>query len=179
MKSLEDDERSSHAPSFNPDEVDPEFIPYLERINSKPFAASVQCCAGHCDYKTPGDAPVGHTGHWGYLQLLMTGPSAVWLCQEIHGLGWLVLPLSKMWPDQKGNKAGKMPTYTSKCNFIIAFAWDASAWPVPAEEICSLLDRYHAAEPEEPPHLVKFKIPKNDGKPKRPDPRTLKRRRRP
>lgn len=179
MKSFEDDERSLHAPSFNPADVDREFIPYLERINSKPFAASIQCCVGHLKYEFPSDAPANHTGHWGYLQLLMTGPSAVWLCQEVHGSGWLVLPLSKMWPDKNGKKAGKMPTYTSKCNFIIAFAWDASAWPTPVDEICSLLDRYHAAEPDEPPHLVKFDIPKEKGKNKRPDLRQRKKRRRP
>ena len=151
MKALEADERLSHAPRYNPGDVDPEFIPFLERINAKPFAASVQCCASHCKYAFPSDAPADQTGHWGYLQLLMTGPSAVWLSQQIHGRAWLILSLSQMWPSSNAAKAGKMPKYTLKCNLEVAFAWDAREWPAAIEEICSLLDQYHAAAPDEPP----------------------------
>jgi hypothetical protein len=40
MKHLEDQERKDIARAYNLAEVDPGFIPYLERINSKPFVAS-------------------------------------------------------------------------------------------------------------------------------------------
>lgn len=169
MKHLEPEDRREFAPPYDLSQVDPEFIPYLERINAKPFAASVQCCIGHCPYSSGrGKASASRDGYWGYVALLMTGPSAVWLSQELLGRPWLVDSLSKMW----GGKAGEMPTYTNRCNFIVAFAWGASAWPSPAEEICSLLDRYHAAEPDEPPHLVKFELPEKDSRKKRrPSPR--------
>lgn len=174
MKHLEAEDRSELAPPYDPAQVDPEFIPFLKRINAKPFAATVQCCVGHCKYPKPGIAPANSEGHWGYLQLLMTGPSAVWLSQEVLGRAWLIDALSKMW----GGKAGEMPGYTERCNFIIAFAWDASAWPTPVEEICELLDKYHAAEPDEPPHLVKFDLPRTEGRNKRrPAPPRKKRRR--
>lgn len=174
MKHLEVEDRSEIAPPYDPTQVDPEFIPYLERINAKPFVASIQCCVGHCKYPEQGLAPANSDGHWGYLQLLMTGPSAVWLSQEVRGREWLIIAQSKMWSD----KAGEMPTYTDRCNFIIAFAWDASAWPTPAEEICSLLDMYHDADPDEPPNLVKFKIPKKGRAKRPPSPRQRKQRRR-
>jgi hypothetical protein len=174
MKHLEAEDRRECAPPYDPAQVDPEFIPFLERINVKPFVASVQCCVGHCKYPEPGIAPANSAGHWGYLQLLMTGPSAVWLSQELLGREWLIVALSKLWSE----KPREMPSYTKRCNFIIAFAWDASTWPTPVEEICSLLDKYHAADPDEPPHLVKFELPQKEGrKKKRPSPTRRKRRR--
>jgi len=155
VKYLEEQERREYARPYDAKEVDSEFIPFLERINAKPFAASVQCCAGHCDYPVPGIAPANSEGHWGYLKLLMTGPSAVWVCQEVSAREWLVVALSKMW----GKNVGEKPDYTPRLNFVIAFAWDASSWPIPAEEICSLLDKYHALSPDEPSHLLRFRIP--------------------
>jgi hypothetical protein len=156
VKHLENQDRVTIAPPYDPTQIDPEFLPYLERINAKPFAASMQCCVGHCNYEHPGMAPPNGTGHWGYIELLMTCPSAVWLCQEVRDRKWLIEGLSKMW----GNKSGEAPSYTKRGNFIIALAWDASHWPAPADEICELMDRYHAAEPEEPPHLLKPKLPR-------------------
>ena len=133
MKHLEDQERKDIARPYNPAEVDPEFIPYLGRINSKPFAASVQCCIGHCEYRDTSLMPANGSGRWDYLKLLMTGPSAAWLSQEVRRRDWFIEGLSKMWSD----KPGEMPSYTERCNFLIAFAWDASCWPTPAEEICA------------------------------------------
>jgi hypothetical protein len=174
MKRLEDQERREFASPYDPAEVDPEFIPYLERINSKPFAATVQCCVGHCEYRDASLIPADGRGRWGYLELLMTGPSAAWLSQEVRGRDWLIERLSKMWTDQPR----EMPSYTERCNFLIAFAWDASRWPTPVEEICALLDRYHDADPDEPPELVRFELPK-EHRAKRPrSPRLPKRRRR-
>ncbi len=96
MKHLEEQERKTLAPPYDPMNVDREFVPFLKRINAKPFAASIQCCAGHCKYAEPGTAPPNSEGHWGYLQLLMTGPSAVWLSQEVAGREWLIVALSKV-----------------------------------------------------------------------------------
>jgi len=172
VKHLEDQERKDFAPRYDPTEVDPEFIPYLERINAKPFAATVQCCIGHCVYRNASLMPAGGSGRWGYLELLMTGPSASWLSQDLWGRGWLIEGLSKMWSDE----SAEMPSYTEACNFLIAFAWDASCWPTAADEICALLDKYHDADPDEPPELVKFELPK-ERRAKRPRSPSLRRRR--
>jgi hypothetical protein len=173
MKHLEGQERKDFAPPYDTAEVDPEFIPYLERINAKPFAATVQCCIGHCEYRDTSLMPANGGDRWGYLKLLMTGPSASWLSQEIRGRDWLIERLSKMWSDE----SGEMPDYTARCNFLVAFAWDAPCWPTAAEEICALLDRYHDADPDEPPELVKFELPKED-RAKRPRSPALRKRRR-
>jgi len=175
MKHLEDQERRDYAPPYNPAEVDAEFIPYLERINAKPFAATVQCCIGHCKYHDTSLVPENGSGRWGCLKLLMTGPSATWLSQEVRRRGWLIEGLSKMWSEE----AGELPSYTDRCNFMIAFAWDGSCWPTPAEEICSLLDQYHNADPEEPPELVRFELPEEGSakSPRQPRPRKRRRRR--
>jgi hypothetical protein len=156
LKVLEEHERRLYAPPYDTEDVDLEFIPFLERINAKPFAASVQCCAGHCAYPGPGIAPAKSEGRWGYLKLLMTGPSAVWLCQQVCRSEWLVVALSKMW----GKNAGEKPDYTACFNFMIAFAWDASSWPIPVEELCSLLEKYQAADPNEPSRFLKYAVPK-------------------
>jgi len=150
MKYLEDQDRSSFASAYNPSDVDPEFTPYLKRINAKPSAATVQCCIGHCKYHHTGQMPQNSSGRCGYLKLLMTGPSAVRLSQEVSGCDWLIESLSTMWCDEPL----EMPSYTKRFNFLVAFAWDGSCWPTPAEEICALLDRYHDADPEEPPELL-------------------------
>jgi hypothetical protein len=156
MKDLEDQERMDFAPHYDPADVDAEFIPYLDRINAKPFAATVQCCIGHCEYRDTTLMRATGSGRWGYLELLMTGPSATWLSQEVRGRDWLIEGLSKMWSD----KPAELPSYTEGCNFLIAFAWDASCWPTAAEEICALLDQYHEAVPEEPSELVAFELPR-------------------
>jgi hypothetical protein len=83
MKHLQDQERKDFAPPYNPAQVDPEFLPYLERITAKPFAATVQCCIGHYEYRDTSLVPAGGSGRWGYLKLFMTGPSATWLSQEL------------------------------------------------------------------------------------------------
>jgi hypothetical protein len=103
----------------------------------------------------------------------MTGPSATWLSQEVRRRDWLIEGLSKMWSD----KPGEMPSYTERCKFLIAFAWDAPCWPTPAEEICSLLDKYHDADPDEPPELVTFEVPK-EGNAKHPRSPALRKQRR-
>lgn len=156
MKELEFEDRRQHAPPYDPTTLeDPEFIPFLERINAKPFAASVQCCIGHCRYDDDRVSREDGGPRWGYILLLMTGPSAVWLSEQVERRPWLIAEKSKMW----GGKAGEMPSYTSHHNFMVAFAWDSTAWPTPAEEICALLDKYHAANPVEPPNLLNPDLP--------------------
>ena len=173
MKHLEEHQWREYAPPYDPNQVDFQFVPFLERINAKPFAASVQCCIGHCEYHDRRVAPANSEGRWGYLELLMTGPSAVWLCQEVIVREWLIVPLSKMW----GPNVREPPSYTDWSNFLIAFAWDASWWPTPAEEICALLDKYHAADPDEPRHLLKVSAPDERRAHRRPSPCRSKRRR--
>jgi len=87
----------------------------------------------------------------------------------------LILKLSKMW----GGDADEMPSFTKRKNFIIAFGWDASAWPAPAEEICSLLDKYHDAEPDEPARYLNIVLPQEGRANQRPSIDRRKRRKRP
>ena len=145
MKHLEDQERKDFAPPYNPAEVDVEFIPYLERINAKPFAATVQCCIGHCEYSDSSLVPANGSGRWGYLELLMTEQSATWLSEQIQGRDWLIEGLSKMWSDEPG----ELPGCTDRGNMMLAFAWDASCWPTAVEEICALLDQYDDADEDD------------------------------
>lgn len=165
MKHLEREDRVKIAP-YDPEDVDAEFIPFLERINSKPFAVTMQCCIGHCLYSQTSFAPAGRPGRWGYLELLMTLPSASWLCQEIRKTDWLIVSMSKLW----GGDGHEMPSYTELGNFMITFAWDAAEWPTPAEEICALMDRYHDADPVEPEHMLNVRPPVNVQAKRRPTP---------
>lgn len=170
MKHLEVEDRSVISP-YDPMQVDREFIPFLERINVKPFVASMECCIGHCPYdyatykklfhkdgsrKKRSHKEYSRKDCWGYIQLLMTCPSAMWLCQEVVKSGWLRIDHSKMWPYWSPVKPGAMPWHTELGNFVITLVWDSSAWPTPAEDICNLLDQYYAAEPDEPEHLLKI-----------------------
>ena len=175
MKHLEDQDRSSFAPAYNSSDVDPEFLPYLKRINAKPFAATVQCCIGHCEYRDTGLMPRNSSGLWGYLELLMTGPSAVWLSQKVRGCDWLIAGLSKMWCDEPR----EMPSYTERYNFLIAFAWDGSYWPTPAEEICACSIGITMLTPEEPPELLRPTFPKDPRTKRSRSPGPRKQRRRP
>jgi hypothetical protein len=79
-------------------EIDEAFIPYLERINQLPFAATKQCCVGHLEYKNPNlSRPAGNTGRWGYLQLLVAQEAAEWLMTVADRWEWLWVEGSQFW----------------------------------------------------------------------------------
>jgi hypothetical protein len=125
--------------SFNPHEIDVEFLPYLARINGLSLAASMQCCSGHVEYKPIVAATAEHPGRWGYLQLLLDLDLAEWLEEIIRDCDWLLLERSQTWDEQ----AAIAPGVTENESYVLTFAWDASQWPRPAEEICRFIEEYH------------------------------------
>jgi len=71
----------------------------------------------------------------------------------VRDCSWLDYGASMLWED--GEYAPYYhPCYTPGGNVVIALVWNARDWPVPAEEICSLLKEYYAADPVEPPGLL-------------------------
>ncbi len=119
-------------------EIDEAFIPYLERINQLPFAATKQCCVGHLEYKNPDlSLPAGNTGRWGYLQLLVAQDAAEWLMTVADCWEWLWVEGSQFWLE-----GAEEPGMTERGSIQIAFAWDARHWPQPAEDIYRALKSY-------------------------------------
>jgi hypothetical protein len=71
------------------EEIDQEFLPYLNRINQLPFAGTKQCCVGHLEYKNPHlRLPSCNTGRWRYLELLVAQDAAEWLMKVVDGWEW-------------------------------------------------------------------------------------------
>lgn len=137
---MDEHDRRETLKNFNPAEIDPEFLPYLERINNLPHVASHQCCAGHISYETGKPDPQSPSGCWGYLGLIMDWDLAEWLNERIiRDFDWLLADNSQYW----GEHAGKAPGVTENNSYVLTLAWDASAWPLPAEEICEALEEYH------------------------------------
>ena len=124
---------------YNPEEIDPEFLLYLNRINKYNFVDSLQCCSGHMEYERSPDEGLERSGKWGYLQLLMDIDFAEWLNETIRYCNWLLLDMSQLWDD----RAWKLPGVTEDERFVLTFAWDSSSWPTPAEEICELIEKYN------------------------------------
>jgi hypothetical protein len=137
---MDENDRTAALSSFNPEEIDGEFIPYLQRINQFPDVVSTQCCSGHLEYKSTPDAIVKQPGRWGYLQLLTDVDLAEWLCETVRDCDWLLFESSQMWDE----KAGMAPCVTKNQSYGLTFAWDATQWPRPAEEICGLIEEYYA-----------------------------------
>jgi hypothetical protein len=125
--------------TLKPEEIDPEFLPYLERINRLPFVVTKQCCIGHMEYKTEGQyLPPDGSGRWGYLELLLHDDAATWLHEgRIGDWEWLWVAGSQLWVEGAG-----MPGITDSGSFDIVFAWDAKHWPKPAEDICEALEEF-------------------------------------
>ncbi len=136
---MDAEDRKAALSSFDPDEIDVEFLPFLERINRLPHAVSMQCCLGHVEYKPIGAQTAGQSGRWGYLQLLLDLDLAEWLAEIIRDCDWLLLERSQTWDAQ----AGIAPGVTENESYVLTFAWDASQWPRPAEEICRFIEEYH------------------------------------
>ena len=124
--------------SLAPDQIDKEFLPYLDRINRLPFAATEQCCVGHLEYTNQCvRLPSGSTGRWGYLQLLLAQDVAEWLMTVADGWDWLWVEGSQFWLEGAGE-----PGLTERGSIQISLAWDARHWPQPAEDICRALEEY-------------------------------------
>lgn len=123
---------------LDPAAIDPEFLPFLERINRLPFCATVQCCIGHMKYEGQFETqPPGSSGRWGYLQLFVSFEAAEWLMERIDSWDWLWVPCSQLWIED-----AMTPGITDNGSFEITFAWDAQDWPRCAEDICAALEEY-------------------------------------
>ena len=125
--------------------IDPEFLPYLDKINQLGHVVSDQCCIGHCSYPQgipKAELPPKATKRWGYLSLNMTLASG----SRIHE-GGLLDRWEKDWLWVVGSqlflKRAQEPQLLSGVPGWgrIAFAWDAKHWPKPAEDITEALER--------------------------------------
>lgn len=136
---LDEEDRANAMAGFSEDVIDSDFLPFLREINSLPFVASVQCCIGHLDYnKIPAEVlPSNRTTGWGYLQLMTTLDAATWISEHADW-DWLWNENSQLFSDGTG-----CPETTGNGSFLIAFAWDASAWPAPALDIVELLNAFY------------------------------------
>jgi hypothetical protein len=125
--------------TFEPAEIDAEFLPYLYRINRLPFVVSEQCCIGHIEYSMETQyRPRDESGQWGYLQLLMCFDTAKWLHEHrVAHWDWLWVIGSQMWDDR-----AESPGITDRGSVRLTFAWDAQYWPKPSEDICAALEEF-------------------------------------
>ena len=135
---LDPDDRAEAIRNFSEEDVDSDFLPYLNRINDLPYAVTVQSCIGHLPYRVPDEyRPSKNTGIWGYLQLMLTENAAEWL-SEVANWEWLWLEGSAIFHCDQADLPGLMPNGS----ILLAFAWDAHYWPKPAIDIESALYRY-------------------------------------
>lgn len=137
MMPLDDEDRAAALDGFNPDQVDAEFLPYLDEINSFAFVVTAQCCAGHLDYEDyaiPMDLRPSLSTRWGYLQLLLTFEAAEWLCETARDWPWLWVEGSQAWID-----GAALPGTTENGSCVLAFAWDAREWPACIEDVVAAL----------------------------------------
>src|SRR6516165_11590023 len=76
------------------EEVDQEFLPYLDAINAFDFVVTAQCCSCHSEFD-------GYTGRFGYLQIVTGDEFGEWFCDRFwHSSGFceeLVSDLCQMW----------------------------------------------------------------------------------
>jgi hypothetical protein len=135
---MDTQDKQAALASLTSDQIDKEFLPYLDRINQLPFAATKQCCVGHLEYKNPHlRLPSESTGRWGYVQLLLAQDAAEWLMTVADGWEWLWVEGSQFWLE-----GAEEPGMTERGSIQIAFAWDARHWPQAAEDICHALEEY-------------------------------------
>ena len=79
----------------------------------------------------------------GYFQLLMDHDLADWLNERVTESDWLLFDMSQLWPRYKLHpRPRELPGLSGKGTFILIMCLDASSWPAPAEEICSIIEEY-------------------------------------
>lgn len=133
---------------YHEEELDPEFIPYIQKINRLEAVISCQSCIGHMPYKgllgpppchlnstlVEVDPPKEHSDHWGYLLLYMTPDVFQFLNDHYSDLR------NKNW-FWGGASNWDHPAITPNGSFMVAFAWDARHWPQPAKDITEALEK--------------------------------------
>jgi tRNA(Phe) wybutosine-synthesizing methylase Tyw3 len=62
---MDAEDRTAALSSFNLDDIDVEFLPFLERINRFPHVVSMQCCLGHVEHESRCDECAKQSGRWG------------------------------------------------------------------------------------------------------------------
>jgi hypothetical protein len=125
---------------FSVDAIDSEFLPFIHRINSLPFAVTVQSCIGHLSYWRyrffKADRPPGATKNWGYLQLMIDLEAAHELCRRAHNWPWLWKHGSRLFLE-----GAPRPEITRNGAAVIGLAWDAASWPTPGNDITDTLEQ--------------------------------------
>ena len=141
---MDREERDAALSGLKPEEIDPEFLPYLERINRLPYVVTTQCCVGHMPYEAPSGEAVDASARWGYLQLLLDQDAADWLNEHVVECGWVLLEESQLWTmyNMGDREFGRLPEVSEKGSVVLTPAWDASSWPEPAEDVCAILESY-------------------------------------
>jgi hypothetical protein len=130
--------------------VDPEFLPYLDRLNVCPWLATQQCCIGHMKYEGQfSKSPEDGSGRWGYLSMMMSQQLATGLAKICDQWSWLWIPCSQLPID-----GAVAPGMTKKGSVVLTFAWEAKHWPQPAEDLCGVIEEFYAAHRRRhPPRL--------------------------
>lgn len=140
---MNQEDRDAALNTINPQEIDTDFLPYLERINRLPYVATQQCCVGHMPYPPEVGDPADSSARWGYLQLLLDAEVAEWLNERVTTCEWIVIELSQLWPVYVRDQGpGQVPGITENGSIALTVAWDALSWPAPAEEVCEMLEEY-------------------------------------
>ncbi len=148
---------------YDESKIDPEFLPYIHRINRLECAVTCQCCIGHIPYNdstatdssetkppqfgtnvTPENQPTRPTDKWGYLALYVTEEMLEALAERYNHLkseDWFWDYGSKVWHDfNVKNPKYELFSVTPNESAHIVFAWDAKHWPNPAVDITNALE---------------------------------------
>ncbi len=140
MKTVHPSDRQIAMGGLKRDEVDAEFLPYIDRINRFGFCVTGQSCVGHVKYSPEAieafDLAPNQT-HWGYLWLLCSEEFAQWINDRAASWDWVFIELSRFW-----NENANEPTCTDYGTFELVFAWDFSAWPRPADDILAAVEEF-------------------------------------
>ena len=136
--------------NYDENRVDKEFIPYLRKLNNLGPVTTCQCCVGHIPYGKVVESidslesqPTDKTDRWGYLALLVTPELLLTLSEHFNHLKnktWLWKEASKLWVNNEDEFSFTPPDFTPNNSAFIVFAWDASHWPKPAEDIVEAIE---------------------------------------
>lgn len=137
MQPIDAEDKRRELARLERDKIDPEFLPYLDRINALPFVVTGQCCIGHMEYRTDFPRPANDGGKWGYLQMLLTSSAADWLNEQICDWDWLWVEGSQLWAE-----GADTPGVTDGESYQLTFAWDKQEWPIPADDIVAALGKF-------------------------------------
>jgi tRNA(Phe) wybutosine-synthesizing methylase Tyw3 len=128
------------------EEVDPEFLPYIDAINAFDFIVTGQSCSSHAEF-------VDYPGRFGYLSFFSDQEAADWLADWAaygDGVRYVVKELSQMPPSYNLSiEPGQPPGITSSGNILLTFVWSATDWPLVIESFLAAVRKYSDLKNEE------------------------------